>query len=222
MLHTTIFQPSQGSHGRPAGTLSAQRVAPRYWSRQLNILPGDAPRGGAEGPPAEAGPLSLAPPTCASCCCIAKFRFTCSLRRSRADSMGASPLPPLPSLFFSPTLTCEPFTAVRRPIEAAPTCRLAAPPTSAPGAIFAETGFQRERTRAGSGPLPRTRVYFDIQHETCKNKAQPGARAAQSTQERARTSLQSHVLKLATPRERLGRRFAAGGQVGQGSAKSLW
>ena len=163
--HSWLEQPAWGQSAQSVCRCSGRGQRHTHTPASL---PGDAPRGGAEGPPADAGPLSLAPPIFASCCCIARFRFTCSLSRSRAESMGASPLPPLLSPLFSPTLFCEPFTAVRRPTEASPICRLAAPPTSAPGAILAAAGLRRVRERAGGGPLPRPSRLQSIKHATWK------------------------------------------------------
>jgi len=107
------------------------------------------------GLPAEAGPLSLPPPPAS--CWSARFRLTCSLSRSRADSADRSL--DLFSPFFPPPLSfpCEPLPDEgRRPIEPSGTCLFALPPTSPTGGIvvcWISPGRLRQRKEDNPPPL---------------------------------------------------------------------
>lgn len=147
MLDTRINTHVKLRYPKGSGPFSHYKVAAQ--------IPGDAPRGGAVGLPAEAGPLSL-PPLPASCW-SAKFRLTCSLSRSRADSADRSL--DLFSPFFPPPLSfpCEPLPDEGRgPIEPSGTCLFALPPTSATGGIVAcwiAPGRLRQRKEGNPPPL---------------------------------------------------------------------
>lgn len=110
--------------------------------------PGEAPRGGTGGPPADAGPLSLPAAFLECSCCNAKLRLTCNRSRSRADKTGVCSAPAM-SFAGVPLV----LFATRRPPVPLPSCLFVAPPTSAPGAIMLAGRTKSLPPRSFGSPL---------------------------------------------------------------------